>query len=106
MYKNTAFKGSSVDVKEIDTSVNTRENMKEVRKGLWRSNHHAAVTKDSDFTLHRVNNRDIESKNGIKMKSLSNASEILDMTGNYYYSISSKIVHYLCLVCNNDNGYP
>nr|XP_009939491.1 PREDICTED: probable ATP-dependent DNA helicase HFM1 [Opisthocomus hoazin] len=81
MYKNTAFKGSSVDVKEIDTSVNTRENMKEVRKGLWRSNHHAAVTKDSDFTLHRVNNRDIESKNGIKMKSLSNASEILDMTG-------------------------
>ncbi|NXJ37860.1 HFM1 helicase, partial [Ciconia maguari] len=82
MYKNTEFKGSSMDVKEIDTYLNTSENMKEMRKeGLWRNNHHAPMTKDSDFTLHRVNDGDIASKNGIKMKSFSNASEILDMTG-------------------------
>ncbi|NXC70460.1 HFM1 helicase, partial [Anhinga anhinga] len=80
-YKNTEFKDSSMDVKEIDTYLNTSENMKEVRKeGLWRNNHHASITKDSDFTLHRVNDGDIASKNGIKMK-FSNASEILDMTG-------------------------
>ncbi|KAF1461892.1 putative ATP-dependent DNA helicase HFM1, partial [Spheniscus demersus] len=81
MYKNTEPKDSSVDVKEIDTYLNTSENMKEVRKGLWRNNHHAPITKDSDFTLHRVNDGDIASKNGIKMKSFSSASEILDMTG-------------------------
>ncbi|KAM9621205.1 putative ATP-dependent DNA helicase HFM1 [Morphnus guianensis] len=82
MYKNTEFKDSSVDVKEIDTYLNTRESMKEVKKeGLWRNNHHAPITKDSDFTLHRVNDWDIASKNGIKMKSFSNASEVLDMTG-------------------------
>ncbi|XP_072723745.1 probable ATP-dependent DNA helicase HFM1 [Ciconia boyciana] len=82
MYKNTEFKDSSMDVKEIDTYLNTSENMKEMRKeGLRRNNHHAPMTKDSDFTLHRVNDGDIASKNGIKMKSFSNASEILDMTG-------------------------
>ncbi|KAM9283124.1 LOW QUALITY PROTEIN: putative ATP-dependent DNA helicase HFM1 [Morus bassanus] len=81
-YKNTEFKDSSVDVKGINTYLNTSENMKEVRKeGLWRNNHHASITKDSDFTLHRVNDGDIASKNGIKMKSFSNASEILAMTG-------------------------
>ncbi|NXE75064.1 HFM1 helicase, partial [Cochlearius cochlearius] len=81
-YKNTEFKDSSVDVKEIDTYLNTSENMKEVRKdSLWRNNHHAPVTKDSNFTLQRVNDGDIVSENGIKMKSFSNASEILDMTG-------------------------
>ncbi|XP_075013158.1 putative ATP-dependent DNA helicase HFM1 [Calonectris borealis] len=80
MYKNTEFKDSSMDVKEIDTYLNTSEDMKEVRKeGLWRNNHYAPVTKDSDFTLQRVNDGDMVSKNGIK--SLSNASEILDMTG-------------------------
>ncbi|NXU72267.1 HFM1 helicase, partial [Oreotrochilus melanogaster] len=76
MYKNTEFKDSSTDVKEVDTSLNTSENMKEVRKGLCRSNPNAPVIEDSDFT------GDIVSKNGIKMKSFSNASEILDMTGN------------------------
>ncbi|KAJ7410423.1 hypothetical protein WISP_108614 [Willisornis vidua] len=81
MYKNTEFKASSVDVKEIDTCLNTSENMKEVRKeGLWINNHHAPITKDSDFTLHRVNNEDIVSENGIKIQSFSNTSEILDMT--------------------------
>ncbi|NWI22765.1 HFM1 helicase, partial [Sula dactylatra] len=81
-YENTEFKDSSVDVKRINTYLNTSENMKEVRKeGLWRNNHHASITKDSDFTLHRVNHGDIASKNGIKMKSFSNASEILAMTG-------------------------
>ncbi|KAM9280685.1 LOW QUALITY PROTEIN: putative ATP-dependent DNA helicase HFM1 [Cariama cristata] len=83
MCKNTlfiySFKDSSIDVKEIYT-YNTSENMKEV-KSLWRNNHHAPITKDSDFTLHRVKDGDIASKNGIKMKSFSSASEILDMTG-------------------------
>ncbi|XP_074688570.1 putative ATP-dependent DNA helicase HFM1 [Strix aluco] len=79
-YKNTEFKDSSVDVKEIDTYLNRSENMKEVRKeGLWSNNHHAPITKDSDFTLHRVNAGDIASKNGIK--SFSNALEFLDTTG-------------------------
>ncbi|XP_071606784.1 probable ATP-dependent DNA helicase HFM1 isoform X2 [Heliangelus exortis] len=82
MYKNTEFKDSSTDVKEVDTSLNTSENMKEVRKGLCRSNPNAPVIEDSDFTLHRLNGGDIVSKNGMKMKSFSNASEILDMTGN------------------------
>ncbi|NXV71969.1 HFM1 helicase, partial [Atlantisia rogersi] len=82
MYKNAEFKDSSMDVKEIDTSLHTSENIKEVRNEvLWRSNHHAPINKDSDFTLHRVNDGDTMSKNGIRMKSLSNASEILDMTG-------------------------
>ncbi|KAM6077801.1 putative ATP-dependent DNA helicase HFM1 [Theristicus caerulescens] len=82
MYKNTEFKGSSMDVKEIDTYLNKSENMKEVREeGLWRNNHHVPITKDSDFTLHRITDGDIASKNGIKIKSFSNASEILDMTG-------------------------
>ncbi|NXG63505.1 HFM1 helicase, partial [Hemiprocne comata] len=82
MYNSKEFKDSSVDVKDIDTYLNTSENMKEVRKeGLWRNNHHAPITEDSDFTLHRVNYGDFASKNGIKMKSFSNASEILDMTG-------------------------
>ncbi|NXP47631.1 HFM1 helicase, partial [Heliornis fulica] len=69
MYRNTDIKDTSMDVKEID------------KEGLWRSNHHASITKDSDFTLHRVNDGETVSKNGIKMKLLSNASEILDMTG-------------------------
>ncbi|XP_068878910.1 probable ATP-dependent DNA helicase HFM1 isoform X6 [Aphelocoma coerulescens] len=80
-YKNTEFKADSVDMKEIGTYLNTRENMKEVTKeGLWRNNHHAPVTKDSDFALHRVNNEELVSENGIKIQSFSNASEILDMT--------------------------
>ncbi|NXQ60277.1 HFM1 helicase, partial [Anthoscopus minutus] len=82
MHKNTAFKAGSVDVKEIGTYLNTSENMKEMTKeGFWRSNHHAPITKDSDFTLHRINNEEIVSENGIKIQSFSNASEILDMTG-------------------------
>ncbi|NXF03222.1 HFM1 helicase, partial [Smithornis capensis] len=81
-YTNTEFKAGSVDVKEIHTNLNTSENMKEVRKeGFWRNNHCAPITKDSDFTLHRVNNEDITSENGIKIQSFSNASEILDVTG-------------------------
>ncbi|XP_009870563.1 PREDICTED: probable ATP-dependent DNA helicase HFM1 [Apaloderma vittatum] len=82
MHKNTEFKDSPVDVKEIDTYSNTSENMKEVREeGLWRNKHHAPTTEESDFTLHRVIDGDTASKNGIKIKSLSNASEFLDMTG-------------------------
>ncbi|NXV58959.1 HFM1 helicase, partial [Molothrus ater] len=82
VHKNTEFKAGSVDVKEIGTYVNTSENMKEVTKeGFLRNNHHAPITKDSDFTLHRVNNEEIVSENGIKIQSFSNASEILDMTG-------------------------
>ncbi|NWW92022.1 HFM1 helicase, partial [Rhynochetos jubatus] len=82
VYKNTEFKDNSVDVKETDTHLNTNENVKEARKeGLWRNNHHAPVTKGSDFTLDRVNDGDIASKNRIKMKPFANASEILDMTG-------------------------
>ncbi|XP_064284382.1 probable ATP-dependent DNA helicase HFM1 isoform X5 [Passer domesticus] len=81
VHKNTEFKGGSVDVKEIGTYLNTSENMKEVTKeGFLRNNHHAPITKDSDFTLHRVNNEEIVSENGIKIQSLSNASEILDIT--------------------------
>ncbi|NXB39835.1 HFM1 helicase, partial [Eulacestoma nigropectus] len=82
MYKNTEFKADSVDMKEIVTYLNTSENVKEVTKeGLWRNNHHAPRTKDSDFTLHRVNNEETVSENGIKIQSFSNASGILDMTG-------------------------
>ncbi|NXA70674.1 HFM1 helicase, partial [Mohoua ochrocephala] len=82
MYKSREFKADSADTKEIGTYLNTSENMKEVTKGsLWRNNHHAPITKDSDFTLHRVNNEEIVSENGIKIQSFSNASEILDMTG-------------------------
>ncbi|XP_039929461.1 probable ATP-dependent DNA helicase HFM1 [Hirundo rustica] len=72
IHKNTEFKAGSVDVKEIGTYLNTSDNMK---------GHHASITKDSDFTLHRVNNEEIVSENGIKIQSFSNASEILDMTG-------------------------
>ncbi|NXD89637.1 HFM1 helicase, partial [Chaetorhynchus papuensis] len=80
--KNTEFKADTVDMKEIGTYLNTSENTKEVTKeGLWRNNHHAPITKDSDFTLHRVNNEEIVSENGIKIQSFSNPSEILDMTG-------------------------
>ncbi|XP_010009219.1 PREDICTED: probable ATP-dependent DNA helicase HFM1, partial [Nestor notabilis] len=82
MHKNTELKDRPVDVKGIDTYLKTTENMKEVKKeGLWRNNHHAPITEVSDFTLHRVNDENIASKNGINMKSFSNASEILDMTG-------------------------
>ncbi|XP_031974074.1 probable ATP-dependent DNA helicase HFM1 isoform X3 [Corvus moneduloides] len=81
-YKNTELKADSVDMKEIGTYLNTSENVKEVTKeGLWRNNHHAPITKDPDFTLHRVNNEELVSENGIKIQSFSNASEILDMTG-------------------------
>lgn len=93
-------------MKKIGTYLNTSENMKEVTKeGLWRNNHHAPINKDSDFALHRVNNEEIVSETGIKIQSFSNASEILDMTGNYFYSISRNIVHCLSLVYNN-KGYP
>lgn len=106
MHTNTELKDSSVDVKGIDTYLNTTENIKEVKKeGLWRNNHHASITEDSDFTLRRVNNGNIASKTGMDMKSFPNASEILDMTGNYYYSLSRKIVHCLSLVYNS-KGYP
>ncbi|NXC06315.1 HFM1 helicase, partial [Orthonyx spaldingii] len=82
MYKNTEFKACFVDVKEIGTYLNTSENMKEgTKEGLWRNNHHAPISKDSDFTLHGVNNEEIVSEKGIKIQSFSNASEILDMTG-------------------------
>ncbi|XP_014106062.1 PREDICTED: probable ATP-dependent DNA helicase HFM1 [Pseudopodoces humilis] len=82
VHKNTAFKAGSFDVKEIGTYLNTSENMKEVtEEGFLRKNHHAPITEDSDFTLHRVNNAAIVSENGIKIQSFSNASEILDMTG-------------------------
>ncbi|NXO34350.1 HFM1 helicase, partial [Locustella ochotensis] len=82
IHKNTEFKAGSVDVKEIGAYLNTSENMKEVTKeGFLRNSHHAPITKDSDFTLHRVNNEEIVSENGIKIQSFSNASEILDMTG-------------------------
>ncbi|KAM4774285.1 putative ATP-dependent DNA helicase HFM1 isoform 8-T8 [Cyanocitta cristata] len=82
IYKNTEFKADSVDMNEIGTYLNTSGNMKEVtEEGLWRNNHHAPITKDSDFTLHRVNNEELVSENGIKIQSFSNASEILDMTG-------------------------
>lgn len=94
MHKNTEFKADSVDVKEIGTYLNTSENMKEVTKeGFLRNHHHAPITRDSDLTLHRVNNEESLSENGIKIQTFSNASEILDMTGNYFYSISRKIVH-------------
>ncbi|NWH35633.1 HFM1 helicase, partial [Chloropsis hardwickii] len=80
--KNTEFKAASVDVKEIGTYLNTSENLKEMTKeGFLRNNHHAPITKDSDFILHRVNNEEIVSESGIKIQSFSNASEILDMTG-------------------------
>ncbi|NXP36843.1 HFM1 helicase, partial [Leiothrix lutea] len=82
IHKNTEFKAGSVDVKEIGSYLNTSENMKEVTKeGFLRNNHHAPITKDTGFTLHRVNNEEIVSENGIKVQSFSNASEILDVTG-------------------------
>ncbi|XP_015491519.1 probable ATP-dependent DNA helicase HFM1 isoform X3 [Parus major] len=82
VHKNTAFKAGSFDVKEMGTYLNTSENMKEVtEEGFLRKNHHAPITEDSDFTLHRVNNAAIVSENGIKIQSFSNASEILDLTG-------------------------
>ncbi|XP_040533771.1 probable ATP-dependent DNA helicase HFM1 isoform X3 [Gallus gallus] len=81
MYKNTEFKDSSMDMKEVDTHFNTSENVTEVKKDAWRENHQPPVTKDSDFTLHRVNDGDMASKIGIKIKSLSGASKILEMTG-------------------------
>ncbi|NXO20217.1 HFM1 helicase, partial [Cisticola juncidis] len=82
IHKNTEFKAGSVDVKEIGTYLNTSENVKEVTKeGFLRNNHRAPTTKDSEFTLHKINNEEIVSENGIKIQSFSNASEILDMTG-------------------------
>ncbi|XP_061235369.1 probable ATP-dependent DNA helicase HFM1 isoform X3 [Neopsephotus bourkii] len=80
MHTKTELKDSPIDVKGIDTYLNTTENMKEVKKGLWRNNHHSSITEDSDLTLCRVNNGNIASKNGMNMKSFPNASEILDMT--------------------------
>lgn len=102
-YKNIEFKGTSVDVKETDTYSNTSENMKEVRKeGLWRNNCHTPINKASEFPLRGVNIEDIASENGIEMKTFSNSSEILDVTGNYYYySILRKLVPCLSVVCNN-----
>ncbi|XP_035188667.1 probable ATP-dependent DNA helicase HFM1 [Oxyura jamaicensis] len=83
MYKNTEFKDSSVDMKQVDTYLNTSENMTEVRKeDVWKINHHTPITTDSDFTLHRVNDGNIASKIGFQIKSLPSASRSLDMTGN------------------------
>nr|XP_030135014.3 probable ATP-dependent DNA helicase HFM1 isoform X1 [Taeniopygia guttata]XP_041573789.1 probable ATP-dependent DNA helicase HFM1 isoform X1 [Taeniopygia guttata] len=82
VHKNTEFKADSVDVKEIGTYLHTSENMKEVTKeGFLRNHHHAPITRDSDLTLHRVNNEESLSENRIKIQTFSNASEILDMTG-------------------------
>nr|XP_038038675.1 probable ATP-dependent DNA helicase HFM1 isoform X5 [Anas platyrhynchos] len=81
MYKNTKFKDSSVDMKQVDTYLNTSENMTEARKDVWRINHHTPITTDSDFTLHRVNDGNIASKIGFQIKSLPSASRILDKTG-------------------------
>ncbi|KAI6064282.1 putative ATP-dependent DNA helicase HFM1 isoform X1 [Aix galericulata] len=80
MYKNTKFKDSSVDMKQVDTYLNTSENMTEARKDVWRINHHTPITTDSDFTLHRVNDGNIASKIGFQIKSLPSASRILDKT--------------------------
>ncbi|XP_071897641.1 probable ATP-dependent DNA helicase HFM1 isoform X8 [Anas platyrhynchos] len=81
MYKNTEFKDSSVDMKQVDTYLNTSENMTEARKDVWRINHHTPITTDSDFTLHRVNDGNTASKIGFQIKSLPSASRILDKTG-------------------------
>ncbi|XP_068547075.1 probable ATP-dependent DNA helicase HFM1 isoform X6 [Anas acuta] len=81
MYKNTKFKDSSVDMKQVDTYLNTSENMTEARKDVWRINHHTPITTDSDFTLHSVNDGNIASKIGFQIKSLPSASRILDKTG-------------------------
>ncbi|XP_031410612.1 probable ATP-dependent DNA helicase HFM1 isoform X2 [Meleagris gallopavo] len=81
MYKNTEFKERSTDMKEFNTHFNTSENMTEVKKNAWREDHQPPVTTDSGFILHRVNDGDMASKIGIKIKSLSSASKILDMTG-------------------------
>ncbi|XP_031470619.1 probable ATP-dependent DNA helicase HFM1 isoform X2 [Phasianus colchicus] len=81
MYKNTEFKDSSMDMEEFDTHFNTSESMTEVKKNAWRENNQPPLTTDSGFTLHRVNDGDMASKIGIKIKSLASASKILDMTG-------------------------
>ncbi|XP_021260589.1 probable ATP-dependent DNA helicase HFM1 isoform X2 [Numida meleagris] len=81
MYKHTEFKDRSMDMKEVDTHFNASENLTEVKKDAWRENHQPPITAVSDFTLHRVNGGDMASKIGIKIKSLSSASKILDMTG-------------------------
>nr|XP_013816665.1 PREDICTED: probable ATP-dependent DNA helicase HFM1 [Apteryx mantelli mantelli] len=82
LFKISEFKDSSIDMKEIGTYLKTNENMKEMKKeDLQRHNHHIPITKDSDFTLHRVNDGDFAPKSGIKIKSFSNASKILDMKG-------------------------
>ncbi|NWZ32562.1 HFM1 helicase, partial [Asarcornis scutulata] len=81
MYKNTKFKDSSVDMKQVDTYLNTSENMTEARKDVWRIKHHTPITTDSDFTLHGVNDGNITSKVGFQIKSLPSASRILDKTG-------------------------
>ncbi|NWH78665.1 HFM1 helicase, partial [Piaya cayana] len=81
VYKTNKFEDHSMEVKEIDPHLNMSENMEEVRKeALWRKNH-APVTQDSDFTLHGVNDGDIVSENGIKMKPFCSAAAILDTTG-------------------------
>lgn len=72
-----------MEVKEIDTSSNRSENLKEVRKeSLWKNDHCASIKDNSDFTLNRLNDVDIASKNGMKIKSFSDTSEILNITGN------------------------
>ncbi|XP_064004052.1 probable ATP-dependent DNA helicase HFM1 [Pogoniulus pusillus] len=81
-YKNTEFKDDFMEVKEIDTSSNRSENLKEVRKeSLWKNDQCASIKDDSDFTLNRLNDVDIASKNGMKLKSFSDTAEILNMTG-------------------------
>ncbi|NXL86071.1 HFM1 helicase, partial [Alectura lathami] len=82
MDKHTEFKDSSVGMKQVSTHFNTSENMTEVKKeDVWRENHHIPITADSGFTQHRVNDGDVASNTGIKIKSFPSASKILDMTG-------------------------
>ncbi|XP_053929311.1 probable ATP-dependent DNA helicase HFM1 [Cuculus canorus] len=81
VYKSNEFKDRSMDVKETDPYLNLSENMEEARKEALRRKNHAPVTRDCDFTLYRVNDGDVVSANGIKMKPFPNAAAILDMTG-------------------------
>nr|XP_009680840.1 PREDICTED: probable ATP-dependent DNA helicase HFM1 [Struthio camelus australis] len=82
LFKISEFEDSSIDMKEIGTFLKTSENMEEVKKeDLQRHNHRIPIIKDSDFTLHRVNDGGFAPKNGIKIKLFSNASKILDMKG-------------------------
>ncbi|XP_054021392.1 probable ATP-dependent DNA helicase HFM1 [Dryobates pubescens] len=81
-YKSTEFKDSFMEVKEIDTCSNKSENMEEIKKEhLWGNDQCTSINDDSYFAPDRLNDGDIASKNGIKIKSFCSASEVLDMTG-------------------------